>query len=256
MKCVVQRIVAIGIILFPALLAAQPLQIRTLENPPLEFMLDGNVIGVAVDLAREAARRTALEVNVKIRPWKRVLYEVAEGRADAAINTGRSEEREAWGLFPDESLIDETYVLFSSRPMSLPEDLSGIENLSLGNQLGYFYGERFHTQVTNDRFRSVDTTLTIERNLEKLVAKRIDLFIGDMLPTRYYIRRMGLGDEVHIVLKEGTKQPLVVSISPTYAAFSRKTISPEYVERFSQALKKMKEDGTYSRIVDSYLKDF
>lgn len=255
MKCVVQLIVAIGVIFFPALVAAQTLQIRTLENPPLEHLLDGQVTGVAVDLTREAVRRTGLEAHVAIRPWKRVLYEVAEGQADVAINTGRSEEREVWGLFPDESLIDETYVLFASRPMSLPEDLTGIENLSLGNQLGYFYGEHFHTKVTNDRFRSVETTLTIERNLEKLIVKRIDLFIGDMLPTRYYINQMGLGDDVHIVLQEGTDQPLVVSISPTYAAFSRKTVPPEYVERFNQALRKMKEDGTYSRIVDSYLKN-
>lgn len=256
MKCVVRLAVTIGAIFFPVLAGAQSLQIRTPENPPLEYVIDGEVTGVAVDLTREAVRRTNLEANFEIRPWKRVLYEVAEGQADAAINTGRSEEREVWGLFPDESLIDETYVLFSSRPMSLPKDLAGIENLSLGNQLGYFYGEHFHTKVTNDRFRSVETMLTIERNLEKLVAKRIDLFIGDILPTRYYISQMGLGGDIHIVLEEGTNQPLVVSISPTYAAFSRKTISPEYVERFSQALKKMKEDGTYSRIVDSYLKDF
>ena len=256
MKCVVQLNAVIGILSFPALVTAQSLQIRTLENPPLEYMLDGKVTGVAVDLTREALRRTDLEANIEIRPWKRVLYEVAEGQADAAINTGRSPEREAWGLFPDESLIDETYVLFASRPMSLPDDLTGIENLSLGNQLGYFYGEHFHTKVTNDRFRSVETTLTIERNLEKLKAKRIDLFIGDMLPTRYYISQMGLGNEIHMVLREGTDQPLVVSVSPTYAAFSRKTISPLYVERFSQALRKMKEDGTYSRIVDAYLKNF
>lgn len=255
MNRVVQLVVAIGAILFSALVGAQSLQVRTLENPPLEYMLDGEVTGVAVDLTREAVRRTDLEANVEIRPWKRVLFEVAEGQADAAINTGRSEEREAWGLFPEESLIDETYVLFASRPMSLPDDLTGIENLSLGNQLGYFYGERFHTKVTNDRFRSVETTLTIERNLEKLKAKRIDLFIGDMLPTRYYISQMGLGNEIHVVLKEGTDQPLVLSVSPTYAAFSRKTISPDYVERFSQALRTMKEDGTYSRIVDAYLKN-
>lgn len=256
MKRVVRLVVTIGAIFFPVLAGAQSLQIRTLENPPLEFVFDGEVTGVAVDLTREAVRRTNLEANVEIRPWKRALYEVAEGQADAVINTGRSEEREAWGLFPDESLIDETYVLFSSRPMSLPKDLAGIEHLSLGNQLGYFYGEHFHTTVTNDRFRSVETTLTIERNLEKLAAKRIDLFIGDMLPTHYYISRKGFGDDVHIVLEEGTNQPLVVSISPTYAAFSRKTVSPEYVERFSQALKKMKADGTYARIVNSYLQEF
>ncbi|MEX0604650.1 MAG: transporter substrate-binding domain-containing protein [Marinobacter sp.] len=255
MKYVIYLAAVFSFALISGFLSAAPLQVRTLENPPLEYMLDGEVTGVAVDLTREALRRTGHAAQIEIRPWKRALYEVAEGQADIAINTGRSDEREAWGIFPDEALINETFVLFSSIPMSLPKDLSGIEHFSLGNQLGYFYGERFHTKVTNDRFRSVETTLTIEKNLEKLVAKRIDLFIGDLLPTRYYIRQLDFGDDVHIVLEEGTDQPLVVSISPTFAAFSRKTVSPEFVKRFSEALKKMKEDGSYSQIVDSYLND-
>ncbi|MBS3803990.1 MAG: transporter substrate-binding domain-containing protein [Oleiphilaceae bacterium] len=248
------RITALVVILaVPALMEARTFSVRTLENPPLEYTDNGSVTGIAVELTREAIRRTGHDSEYKILPWKRVLLEVAEGRADVAINTGRSPEREIWGLYPDEVLIDETYVLFSYRPLSLPEDLGGVENLSLGNQLGYFYGEHFHKKITNERFRSVETMHTISRSLEKLAAGRTDLFIGDLLPTRYHISQMGLNDQIHRVQNEAADEPLVVSVSPTYAAFSRKTVSPEYVQAFSQALKDMKDDGTYTRILNTYL---
>ncbi|WP_404365292.1 substrate-binding periplasmic protein [Marinobacter sp.] len=253
----ITRIVALIIVLaVPALSGAQTLKVRTLENPPLEYTENGEITGVAVDLTREAIRRTGHDAEFRILPWKRVLYEVARGEADIAINAGRSEEREAWALYPEESLIDETYVFFSSRPMVLPADLSGVEDLSLGNQLGYFYGERFHNKITNERFRSIETMHTIQKSLQKLLAGRIDLFLGDLLPTRYYLKQMGLGDRVHVVREEGTDRPLVVSVSPTYAAFSRQTVSPEYVKQFSTALQAMKADGTYDSILDVYLKEF
>ncbi|WP_166263429.1 substrate-binding periplasmic protein [Marinobacter caseinilyticus] len=251
----IPRLIAIlCVAVFAPLLSAQTFQFRTLKNPPLEFTRNGEVVGIAVDLTREAVRRTGHTAEFEIRPWKRVLYEVAKGDADGALNAGRSDEREIWGLYPDEVLIDETYVLFSSQPMALPEDLAGVEKLSLGNQLGYFYGEKFHNQVTTERFKSVETTLTIEKNLEKLVAHRTDLFIGDLLPTLYYVDQLGLDNRVHVVRREGSQQPLVVSVSPTYVAFSRKTVDPQYVETFGAALRAMKQDGTYDRIVDAYIK--
>lgn len=256
MRHFIRQVTVAGAIAFPTLLNADTLQFRTLENPPLEFTRNGEVVGIAVDLTREAVRRTGHNAEFGIHPWKRVLYEVAEGRADAALNAGRSKEREVWGLYPDEVLINETYVLFAPHPLSLPENLEGVQNLKLGNQLGYFYGEYFHTTVTNERFKSVETTLTIEKNLEKLLARRTDVFIGDLLPTRYYMKKLGISDQIHVVRRQDSDEELVVSISPTYVAFSRKTVAPEYVERFSAALKSMKQDGTYERILNTYLDDW
>jgi polar amino acid transport system substrate-binding protein len=234
-------------------LAAATFEFRTLENPPLEFTRDGKIVGIAVDLVREAVKRTGHDANIEIRPWKRVLRETATGLADGAFNAGRSEAREQWGMYPDEKLIDETYVLFSHRPIALPESFEGIEQLRLGDQLGYYYGETFHKAVLDQRFKSVETAHTIEKNIEKLMAQRIDVFIGDLLPTRYYIDAMGLNDEIQPVSNASEDAMLVISTSSTYLAFSRKSVNPAYVEKFSVALRSMKEDGTYARIIRSYV---
>lgn len=231
---------------------AETLQFRTLENPPLEYTEDGRVEGLAADLVREATRRTGHEAEIRIRPWKRVLLEVEQGTADAGFNAGLNAERAEYALFSDEVLVDERYVLFSHRQLELPQNLDGVEDYILGIQLGYFYGDRFMELLEDSRFKQVRTERTITRNLKLLMAARTELFVGDWLPTLYYIRQMNASDEVFPVYREGSDEPLVVSVSPTYVAFSREKVSPEYVEAFDAALREMKKDGTYEQIRQRY----
>ena len=237
-------------------LSAQTLQFRTLENPPLEYIdKQGHVAGIAADIVREAVRRTGNEVDIRIYPWKRVIQEVSQGHADAAFNAGLNDERRRWGLYPRQVLINETYVLFASKRLEMGDDLSAFSTMRLGTQLGYFYGPDFQAHLDDGTFGTVETVPSIAHNLRKLVAGRIDLFVGDLLPTRYYLDAMGLHDQVHVVTRTGSHRPAVISVSPTYVAFSRLRTDPAYVQRFSAALEAMKKDHTYERIIQRYLPD-
>lgn len=234
-------------------LAGKPLQMHTLENPPLAYTdEDGEIIGILVEGIREAVRRTGHEVEFRINPWKRVLKEVAEGNADAAFNAGKTEERQAWGAYHDSLLIDETYVFFAREPMALSRDLEEAPELRVGIQLGYYYGERFDRLLQNPPFRSLEVAQTIPRSLRLLRANRTDVFIGDLLPTMYYLKELGLEDDIHIVQEKESGLPLVVSTSPTYVAFSRSRVDPAYVQAFDEALESVKADATFDAILDSY----
>lgn len=234
-------------------LEGEPLQMRTLENPPLAYTGDdGTVTGVLVDGIREAARRTGHDIEFKVFPWKRVLAEVSKGNADAAFNAGITEERKAWGHYHDSVLIDETYVFFASEPKTFSAELEEAPDLRVGIQLGYFYGARFDQMLQDPPFRALEVSQTIPRNLRLLQADRIDVFIGDLLPTLHYLKEMDLEDKVHIVREKGTGLPLVVSVSPTYVAFSRRRIDPGYVTVFNKALESVKDDGTFDSILRNY----
>jgi polar amino acid transport system substrate-binding protein len=237
----------------PHPLPGKPLHMRTLENPPLAYTAeDGSVTGILVEGIREAVRRTGHEVEFRIDPWKRVLLEVAEGNADAAFNAGKTDERQAWGLYHESVLIDETYVFFSRKPKALSRDLVEAPELRVGIQLGYYYGERFDRMLQDPPFRALEVAQTIPRNLTLLRASRIDVFIGDLLPTMYYLKELGLEDDIHIVREKESGLPLVVSTSPTYVAFSRRLISPDYVKTFNDALESIKADATFDAILDNY----
>lgn len=233
--------------------AGEPLQMRTLENPPLAFTAaDGSITGILVETIRAAINRTGHEVEFRIDPWKRVLLEVSEGRAHAAFNAGKTVERQEWGLYHDSVLIDETYVFFSRGPKALSRDLVEAPELRVGIQLGYYYGERFARMLEDPPFLALEVAQTIPRNLTLLRGNRTDVFIGDLLPTMHYLKELGLEDEIHIVREIETGLPLVVSTSPTYVAFSRRLIDPEYVQTFNEALASIKSDGTYDAILDHY----
>lgn len=232
---------------------AKPIRMLTLENPPLEFTnADGEVTGIVVDLIHEASKRTNREVTIQIYPWKRVINEVAKGNADGAFNAGKTLERQSWGRYHSTALIDETFVFFARQPLALSPNLEEASQLDVGTQLGYFYGERFEQIVRDSPFKSMLEVSTIEHNLRLLMGRRTDVFIGDLLPTLYYIKALGLEGQIHIVREKASGKPLTVSVSPTYVAFSRKTVDQAYVDRFNQALDEIKADGTYSRIFDRY----
>jgi len=231
----------------------EPLQMRSLENPPLAYTNeDGEVTGILVESILEAVRRTGHQVEFRIEPWKRVLREVALGNADAAFNAGVTEEREAWGHYGSSVLIDETYVFFAREPKAMSRSLEEAEDLRVGIQLGYYYGERFDQMLKDSPFRSLEVSQTIPRNLLLLQADRTDVFIGDLLPTMHYLKELGLEDLIHIVREKESGLPLVVSTSPTYVAFSRRRVDPDYVESFDKALNSIKADGTFDAILSDY----
>jgi polar amino acid transport system substrate-binding protein len=231
----------------------EPLLMLTLENPPLAYTDEnGRVTGVLVQVIREAARRTGHEVEFRIDPWKRVIREVSEGNADAAFNAGVTEERKSWGMYGETVLIDETFVFFSHGPKALTRTLDEASRLRVGIQLGYYYGERFDQMLKDQPFHSVEVNQTIPRNLRLLGADRIDVFVGDLLPTLYYIKKLGLEDEISIVTERESGQPLVVSTSDTYVAFSRRNVDPAYVKTFDRALQFVKTNNTYDAILKSY----
>jgi polar amino acid transport system substrate-binding protein len=184
-----------------------------------------------------------------------VLKEVSLGNADAAFNAGKTEERETWGLYHNSVLMDETYVFFAREPRALSRNLEEASELRVGIQLGYYYGERFDRLLQNPPFRALEVAQTIPRSLELLRADRTDVFIGDLLPTLYYLKELGLEDEIHIVREKESGLPLVVSTSPTYVAFSRRRIDPEYVQAFDEALESMKADLTFDAILGNYHMD-
>jgi len=234
-------------------MGGEPLQMRTLENPPLAYTDEqGKVTGVLVDGIREAVRRTGREVEFQIYPWKRVLKEVAEGNADGAFNAGITEERKAWGHYHDSVLINETYVFFSSEPMALSRELHEAPELRVGTQLGYYYGKRFDRMLQDQSFRVLEVLQTIPRNLQLLKADRTDVFIGDLLPTLYYLKELGLENDIHIVKEKESGLPLVVSTSPTYVAFSKRRVDPSYVQEFDRALAAMKSSSAFDAIFERY----
>ena len=236
--------------------SADTLNLRTLHNPPLEYEENGVVTGALSEIVAEAVKRTGRDVLIELRPWKRAQKEVEDGDADGCFNTGNTEWRREWAYFNEDVLYNETYALFlrSDDSVKIPADMKNVSHLRVGIQRGYAYGGEFQKALDEKRFKEISEVESIEQNIKKLISKRIDFFVGDRIPSLYYLELAGVRKQVSIFKDDVTGQEVIVSVWPTYVAFSKKTVSSEYVKKFNDALLQIKKDGTYQRIFDKYSK--
>jgi len=233
----------------------EQLKLVTLHNPPLAYEENGQLTGAIVEVVKEVVKRTGRKVLISMMPWKRAQREVELGRQDGVFNTGNTAWRREWAYFNDDVLFAESYALFTikNKNVYINLEFDNVADLQVGIQRGYVYGEKFQQALDNEKFKGIATVETIQQNIQKLIKNRVDLFIGDLIPTIYYLKQTGILDKVSIVKQQGSDKKLIISVWPTYMAFSKNTISKDYVKRFNRALVEMKRDGTSQKIFDKFI---
>ena len=63
------------------------------NNPPYEFLKNGNPTGFNIELMRAVADATGMEVNFRLGPWDKVRQDLEQGRIDALAGMYYSPER-------------------------------------------------------------------------------------------------------------------------------------------------------------------
>ncbi|MCP4119417.1 MAG: amino acid ABC transporter substrate-binding protein [Desulfobacteraceae bacterium] len=227
----------------------------TAIDPPLVYYdEEGKLTGATVELLREVARRLKREISIIPVPWKRALHLTKYGRSDAICCAGINEERLKHFYFPDINITSEENVFFvkKGRTIKINEDLKDVSDIRISVMLGYIY-DRLQGAIDNDQFKSVQRLPTIEQNIKVLLAERTDIFIGNKIVVIHILKRMGLYDKVNILERPGTEEDWIITNWPVYLAFSKKVLKdPSYMEKVSQIIKAMKEDGTSRRILRKY----
>lgn len=226
----------------------------TLHYPPYEYMENGEAKGIAVDLIREALKRVGEEeVTFQFYPWKRAVFLTQHGHSDILFNAGKNKARQEWGLYADSVLIQQSYVLFkrADDEISVSLDFNDGADKSIAVRRGYLYGTGpFRQALDSNKFSAVTLSDSTEQSVSQLLNGRVDLFVGDLLPVLYYLKREGLEKEVDIVTHEG--EFMEVLSWPTYLLFSKQRTSGDFVQRVSNAMDNMKEDGTFQMITERY----
>ena len=112
----------------------------------------------------------------------------------------------------------------------------------LGVTKDFYYGPEVQKRLTAPNIAAV---LSEQTNYHKLQKKRIDGFLGDWLATTWGLKQQGLEKEI-------VRSPLPVYSAPAFFMLSKKSLSPQFVTQFDQALGKIKHEGRYQQILDKY----
>lgn len=231
-------------------LKGETIELVTLQYPPYIYQHQNEVIGIAVDIVKEAFNRMDKSVNITILPWLRALNMIKEGEAYGIFTIYKTEEREIFADFSNEILIEQIISLFIkyNSGISFDGNLLSLKNYKIGTVRGVSYGSKFDQAIQSKALKNFDEAGTGEQNILKLEAGRVDIIVSNKYGALEIIKNLKLEQKIKELSPE-------IESLPSYIAFSKKRQLSKIRDELDAKLKEMKEDGTYDKIINSYFSD-
>ncbi|EKB17649.1 substrate-binding periplasmic protein [Aeromonas veronii] len=203
------------------------------------------VRGYAAEVLTAVLTRMGCEIEFRELPWKRILQEVKLGEVDMAMEANINDERTRYAWFSDAYNPGRT-LLWVRKGSHYPEqDLASwlAKGYALGVTKEYFYGDEVMALL--GRYAGQVSAVSDKQNYEKLARGRIDGFLGDMLATPSGLSKEGMSSQF-------SYHPMVVYESPSFFMMSKRTISPQFLQRFNQVLAEFQRSDEYDIILRRY----
>ncbi|BBN83856.1 hypothetical protein PA25_38410 [Pseudoalteromonas sp. A25] len=246
----------IVVLLFASSILAPNIQARvinlvTLEYPPYEFQGAQDASGIAVEIIREAFARIDQPINIQFLPWGRAIREVKAGRVDGIFTIYKTPERETFMDYSQEVLIQQSITFFAlkSHPIYYDGRIASLSPYRIGIVRKVSYGEEIDKAIRSGTLENLVTTDTGINSFKLLLADRVDVVVSNQLGGIEILKRLGIEDKV-------VSLPSYAYDIPSYIAFSKSKKLGAMRKRIDIALRDMKEDGTYKKIVEEYLKHY
>ena len=190
-------------------------------------------------VAHEAYRRIGLSIEIHRLPSAR------SGRnVDMGIDDGNGPRIDGYNkFFPNliivpEKVIDFYFVGFTNDPEINPENWAELANLNVGIVTGWKILEQ---KITSSQ--SVTKVRDTEQLFNLLKRERIDIAIIERWTGLYAAKQAGI-ENIHVV------EPPFAS-KPMYFHLHKKHIN--LAARLANAIREMKQDGTYDRLMEETL---
>ena len=220
------------------------LDVVTLQYPPYEYLENGEVKGIVVEIVKEVFKKMESPINITLYPWDRSLDMVNKGETDAIFTIFKNPQRDTFLDYSHEVLITQTVSLFVAKDSAIvfDGDLSTLCNCTFGIVRKVSYGSIFDGAVKNGVIRNIETSETGEENMKKLLHGRCDILVSNRYGALDIVKGMNKRNHVRELI------PVLQSV-PSYIAFSKKRRLTSLRDEFDSILRNMKDDGTYDRIL-------
>ena len=235
--------------------------------PPFEFIRNGKVVGIDVDIINEIAEKLNIKVNFRIYPWKRCWLLVTRGRAEAVLSTSINKSRLQYLWYPKEYMWKSNYIFFTTvkkkqtDTLTLDDAVAG--NLTIGITRGNSYHPRFWRKLPyKDGSTDFLGDFEDEKLNENLVAcatledcfinlgnNRFDLTICDNKMGIYTCRMLNISDKI-------THYSNTIFEKPFFMPFiknSKYENLKEIADAFDRELGRFKKSPRYREIMDKWL---
>jgi polar amino acid transport system substrate-binding protein len=242
-----------GLLLLSLMLAAmgagatESLQIVTDGFRPVAYLDNGHPAGALCDVLAEVSRRTSIPIEIHLLPWARAMTETQAGRVDAIFPIFSTPDREIDFAFSSEVLLSEPVAWFSraGTDIRIGPDLTGAAGHAIAivnrTSLGGLFDRAAHSGKLGE-IQSVPDTTSMVRTL---AAGRVELIAGFDQGIWAEATQLGQRDRIREI------RPAIEEV-PAYLAFTRARDMSVESQAIDTALRTMKQDGTYQKILDRY----
>jgi polar amino acid transport system substrate-binding protein len=215
------------------------------DFPPYAYHENGKLAGIFPEMVKKAVAKMGIRAEFRKLPWRRLLRGAEVGDLDAIMPLFKTEEREKFLLYPPNGIaVGESYFFaLNNSNIRYNDELENLKGLRIGVVNGYSYGEDFD----NAGFLTKDVTPSDEQLVEKLLSGRCDVAAGPMEVVRYYAEKIQPGASKRIKI---IAPPFAGKI--IYVAFSKAKNDRELVTAFSNAVQKVRKEGTHQKILEKY----
>ena len=218
---------------------------------PYQYIdVGARVTGLDIELVSAVLNTMGCQVDFKAGTWVSLLGELKNGEIDILLGASKTPAREEFALF-SQAYRTEEYTLYVQKDDAQKLDYSSIASfIEGGNRIGvvedYYYGPEVAMlrdgSATSDAFVPA---IMGEVNVARLLDRDIEGFLEDSFVGASFIRRKALGD---FIVAQGLK----ILSGDTHMMFSKKTVSPDQVAQFDQALQIVKASQQYHEIFARY----
>ncbi len=221
----------------------------TEELPPYNMTVDGKLTGMGTEVVQAVLDEVGETARIQSMPWARA-YDIALNSENVLIySIARTPQRES--LFKWVGVIAPTrWFLFS-----LPGTEFNLKSLDDARQYQIAtvkedVGEQYLIDKGFAIGRNLQSSNKYEHNYEKLKAGRVDLWISNELNAHYLVRHASSNPDDKAVPQLSLQD--LGGANGLCMAFSRNT-PDAVVERFRQALARIRADGRYDAIAARWL---
>jgi len=239
------------------------LTVMAYEYRPYMYEENNKIKGIVIDVVKEVFRRMDQPISIRFVTWTNALRNIKSGKFDALTLIYKNKEREKYGDYSTEVLIPQrmTFFVRNDSKITFDGDLEKLRNYKIGVIRGFSYGPIFDDAVENGVLK-VDKTRSLKQNVSKLLVGRYDILIDgryvvldelvaiNKKQTNSIVKKMS-NNKYKYVLKELTPS---IETMLAYMMFSKNNNLSEIRDKFDLTLIKMKKEGSYQKILESYFK--
>ena len=214
--------------------------------PPYMYGDKGQAKGLYVQLLKKVFQKMNVDIKLEAKPWARVMRTAKRGKWGVG---GIYKNAERVKIFDySEPIYKERLLLFVRKSSTIKfNSLKDLKGKTLAIMRGWSYGTEFDNAKKKGLFRVVETNRG-EQSFNLLFKKRVNGVVMDSVSAKVILEKNKWTQKV----KEKTTP---VATNAAYIVFLKSMKKVKVINHFNKVLSEIKKDGTYNKIISSFIKN-